>query len=278
MRVSVVQMNPGGDKLSNIAQAGQLIDAAVAADRPGLVSLPEIWTCLGGARAAKFEQAEALPPPGSNAAGGPAYEFLRRTARRHGITLHGGSIGERAGETLFNTSVVFGPGGEELARYRKMHLFDITTPDGTGYRESATYGAGDEVVTYEAEGVRVGCAICYDVRFPELFLALRRAGAELVFLPSAFTVQTGRDHWETLIRARAIEMQCWFAAAATWGRHLDADGEPRFTYGHSLVCDPWGQVVAKVSDGVGWATARIDPALTARVRRDMPVLDHRRLA
>jgi deaminated glutathione amidase len=122
-------------------------------------------------------------------------------------------------------------------------------------------------------------AICYDVRFPELFLALRRAGGELILLPSAFTLQTGKDHWEVLIRARAIETQCWFAAAASWGRHLEGKtNEPRFTYGHSLICDPWGHVVAKASDGIGWATARIDPAVTARVRSDMPVLEHRKLA
>ena len=278
MRVSVVQMNPGADKEANLAQAARLIDGAVSADRPNLVGLPEIWTCLGGDRGAKWIQAEALPPPGSNLPGGPAYEFLRRTAREQRIYIHGGSIGERAGETLFNTTVAFDPDGVEIARYRKIHLFDITAPDGTGYRESAAYGAGTEPVVYEAGGVRVGCAICYDLRFPELFLALRRAGAELVFLPSAFTLQTGKDHWETLLRARAIETQCWFAAPATWGRHLDASGEPRHTYGHSLVCDPWGLVVARASDGVGWTTARIDPAVTARVRRDMPVLHHRRLA
>lgn len=278
MRVSVVQMNPGADKGANLAQAARLIDGAVSADRPDLVGLPEIWTCLGGDPGAKWAQAEELPPPGSNLPGGPAYEFLRRTARERRIHVHGGSIGERAGEKLFNTTVAFDPDGAEIARYRKMHLFDITTPDGTGYRESAAYGAGIEVVTYAAGGVRVGCAICYDLRFPELFLALRRAGAELVFLPSAFTLQTGKDHWEVLIRARAIETQCWLAAPATWGRHLDASGEPRHTYGHSLVCDPWGLVVARASDGTGWATARIDPGVTARVRRDMPVLDHRRLA
>lgn len=278
MRVSVVQMNPGADKGANLDQAARLIEGAVSADRPDLVALPEIWTCLGGDRGAKWTQAEELPPFGSNLPGGPAYEFLRRAARQHRIHVHGGSIGERAGETLFNTTIAFDPGGAEVARYRKIHLFDITAPDGTGYRESAAYGAGTEVVTYEAGGVRVGCAICYDLRFPELFLALRRAGAELVFLPSAFTLQTGKDHWETLIRARAIETQCWFVAPATWGRHLDGSGETRHTYGHSLVCDPWGLVVARASEGVGWATARVDSALTARVRRDMPVLDHRRLA
>ena len=277
MRVSVVQMNSGHVKADNIAQARALIEGAVT-DRPDLIGLPEMWTCLGGDRAAKFDQAEDLPAPGSNAPGGEAYEFLRGIARSQRIHVHGGSLVERAGDTLFNTTVVFDPQGRELARYRKIHLFDIVTPDGLGYRESATIEAGDEIVTYQAGGVKVGCAICYDLRFGELFLALRRAGAELIFLPAAFTQQTGKDHWEVLIRARAIETQCWMAAPAAWGRHLDgATNEPRFTYGHSLVCDPWGHVVAKVADGTGWATTRIDPALTVRVRRDMPVLDHRRL-
>ena len=278
MRVSVVQMEPGSDKATNIEQARQLIGEAVAADRSDLVALPEIWTCLGGDRATKMAQAEVLPPPSSNTPGGPAYEFLREVARAHGVHVHGGSIGERGGERLFNTTVAFSPAGQELGRYRKIHLFDITAPDGTGYRESATYGGGDEVVTFDADGLRVGLAICYDVRFPELFLQLRRQGAELILLPAAFTLQTGKDHWEVLIRARAIETQCWIAAPATWGRHTDGAGSVRHTYGHSLVCDPWGHVVAKVSDGVGWATARLDPAVTVRVRRDMPVLDHRRLA
>jgi len=277
MRLSVVQMNPGADKAANIVQAGRLIDEAVAADRPDLVSLPEMWTCLGGDREAKFREAEALPAPGSNAPGGPAYEFLRRTARERRIVVHGGSLAESGEGKLFNTTVVFGPDGAELARYRKIHLFDITTPGGQDYRESATYGGGDQVVVYATGGVTVGCAICYDLRFPELFTALRRKGAELIFLPSAFTVETGRDHWDVLLRARAIETQCWFAAPATWGKHVDAKGAPRFTYGHSLICDPWGTIVAKVSDGIGWTTARIDPALTERVRRGMPVMEHRRL-
>ena len=278
MRVSVVQMNAGHDKAANIDQASRLLGQAVEADRPDIVSLPEVWSCLGGSRAEKFAQAEALPAPGSNQPGGEAYEFLRGVARSQHVHVHGGSITERDGERLFNTTLVFDRNGHEIARYRKIHLFDIVAPDGTGYRESATYGSGDRVVTYEADGVRVGCAICYDLRFPELFLALRRAGAELIFLPAAFTLMTGKDHWETLVRARAIETQCWFAAPASWGRHHDGSGEPRLTFGHSMICDPWGQVVAQVSDGTGWATARIEPAVTARVRRDMPVLEHRKLA
>jgi predicted amidohydrolase len=279
MRLSVIQMEPGHDKAQNIAQAEAVLSAAIAADQPNLVALPETWACLGGSRAIKFDAAEELPAPGQNLPGGPAYEFLRGIARQHAIHVHGGSIGERGPDgKLFNTTVVFDPEGQEIARYRKIHLFDIVTPDGTGYRESASYGAGDRIVTVAVGDLLVGLAICYDLRFSELFLELRRAGAELVMLPAAFTLATGKDHWEVLIRARAIETQCWFAAPATYGKHAGADGGDRFTYGHSLVCDPWGAVVARASDGRGWATARIDPGLTRRVRRDMPVMEHRVLA
>ena len=168
MKVTVVQMNSGANKDDNIAQARRLIENAVDQDKPDIVSLPEVWDSLGGDRSARMANAEHLPPKGSNEPGGPAYEFLRETARAAKVHVHGGSIIEQGPEKLFNTTVVFNPEGTELARYRKMHLFDIVGPDGTGYRESNAYGAGDEVVTYEANGVKVGCAICYDVRFPDL--------------------------------------------------------------------------------------------------------------
>ena len=276
MRVAVIQMSPNADKAENIAQARGLIEALAAEQKVDLIALPEIWTCLGGSRAHKFAQAEALPEPGGP--GGEAYEFLRGIAMTHNIHVHGGSIGELAGDKLFNTSLVFNPAGKELARYRKIHLFDITTPDGQGYKESATYGAGQEVVTCMVGETRVGLAICYDLRFPELFLALRRAGTEVIILPAAFTLQTGKDHWEVLLRARAIETQCWIAAPACTGAYLEGStGETRFTYGHSLIADPWGHVVAKASDGIGYAAANIDKAFMARVRANMPVLEHRRL-
>ena len=275
MRVTVIQMNQGSDKAANIAQARALIEAALAADRPDMVSLPETWTNLGGGREARQAAAEALPEPG--ATGGPAYEFLREVARGARIHVHGGSIIEQGPEKLFNTTLVFDPAGREIARYRKIHLFDITGPDGTGYRESALYGAGDRLVTFDTPGTRFGCTICYDMRFPEQFLALRRAGAEAILVPSNFTLMTGKDHWEVLLRARAIESQCWIIAAASWGAYEER-GATRHVYGHSLIADPWGHVVAKCSDGTGFATARLDPAVTLRVRRDMPVLEHRRLA
>jgi nitrilase len=285
MRVAVIQMSPGAEKGHNIAQARGLIESLVAEQKIDLVALPEIWTCLGGTRAQKFAQAEVLPEPEANAPlarggqGGEAYEFLRGIAMQHNIHVHGGSIGEFCAEKLYNTTLVFSPAGEELARYRKIHLFDITTPDGQGYKESATYGAGDQVVTCMIGETRIGLAICYDLRFPELFLRLRRAGAELIILPAAFTLQTGKDHWEVLLRARAIETQCWVAAPACTGAHTEGtSGEARFTYGHALIADPWGHVVAKASDGPGWAVATMDKAFMARVRANMPVLEHRKLS
>ena len=275
MRVSVIQMNQGSDKAANLAQAEALIEAAVASDRPGLVSLPETWTNLGGGRDARMAAAEVLPTPGAE--GGPAYELLRGLARRHGVTVHGGSIIENGGEKLFNTTLVFGPDGVEIARYRKIHLFDITAPDGTGYRESALYGGGRDLALFDAGGIRFACTICYDIRFPELYLALRQMGAEAILVPSNFTLQTGKDHWEALLRARAFDTQCWIIAAASFGQYEER-GALRSVYGHSLIADPWGHVVAKASDGKGHATARIDQALTARVRRDMPLLEHRAAA
>jgi deaminated glutathione amidase len=276
MRATVIQFEATSDKERNIEAVREFIAAAVAADCPDLISLPEMWSCLGGDRAAKRAAAETLPTHGTQS--GPAYAFMTQTARAHGIILHGGSIGELAGETLFNTSLVFGPDGTELARYRKIHLFDITTPSGAGYRESSLFGAGKEVAVASTPHARLGLSICYDLRFPELFLALRRQGAEIIFIPSAFTAETGRDHWEVLVRARAIETQCWIIAAATTGQHADAAGKPRATWGHSLIVDPWGTVRASLGDAPGFATADIDLAQIARVRDAMPVLQHRRLA
>ncbi|MCB8880840.1 carbon-nitrogen hydrolase family protein [Acidisoma cellulosilytica] len=276
MRISAIQMNPGADKAQNLAQARELIQGALADGRPRIVALPEMWTCLGGDRAKKFAAAETLPPEGSNAAGGEAYECLREVARANKIHVHGGSIAELAGDLLYNTTVVFDPNGVEIARYRKIHLFDIVTPDGMGYRESATFKGGDRVVTFKAHGTTCGLAICYDIRFPELFLKLRQAGAEIIFLPAAFTVPTGRDHWEVLLQARAIETQSWIVAPACWGRHLDGSGEPRMTFGRTLIADPWGLVTARVPDGTGWITSRADATVTERIRRDMPVLAHRK--
>ncbi len=281
MRVSVIQMSPGSDKRRNIDEATALVARAVEQGSPDLVVLPEVWTCLGGTAAQKQDAAETIPPVGSVEGGGEAVQAVRALARSHGLFVHSGSIGERDGDKLLNTTVVIAPDGRLLARYSKIHLFDVTTPNGQGYRESDTYRAGEAVVTLDLDGrfgrVRLGLAICYDVRFPELFRRLRDDGADLIALPAAFTSETGAAHWETLLRARAIETQCWIAAAGTVGAHKDADGQTRHTYGHSMVIDPWGVVTAQASAGPGTANTAIDGAVTARVRASIPLADHRRL-
>lgn len=264
MKVSLIQMNSDSDKAANIAEAERLIREAVAAEAPDLVVLPEYFAFLG-------EGQEAIHGSGESADDGPTVTRLSELAAELGITLHAGSLVEKAGNAHYNTTIVFGPDGAQLARYRKMHLFDIDAPGGTSYRESDTISGGDAVVTYRVGGMTVGCAICYDIRFPELFRALRDKGADVIVLPAAFTLMTGKDHWEVLARARAIETQTWFLACAQTGAH--AEGR-KWCWGHSMVIDPWGHMVAQASDGVGMTHARLDPAITARVRRDVPVANH----
>ena len=269
MKTCVIQMNSTADKPANLAQAGALIEAAVAAERPDWIGLPEVFDFLGGSRAEKFAAAEILRE-------GPAYALCRDLARKHGVFIHSGSFLEKNadGQTLSNTTVVFDRKGEEIALYRKIHMFDVTTPDGASYRESAVFKPGAQVTSYQCEGITFGCAICYDLRFPSLFQELA-SRAEVLVLPAAFTLQTGKDHWEVLCRARAIETQCYFLAPAQVGAHT-VNNETRLTYGHSLICDPWGHKIAMASDGPGFAAARIDPALVARVRAAIPVAAQRR--
>ncbi len=269
MKVSIIQMNSISDKAANIATAEALIERAVKEDRPDWVLLPEFFDWAGGAKADKLMNAESFP-------GGPAYEMARSQAIKHRIFVHAGSIMERieGEDRIHNTSVVFDREGEEIARYRKIHLFDVTTPDGASYKESATVKAGDRVVTYDCEGVTVGCSICYDLRFPDLFQALAEKGAEIIALPAAFTLHTGKDHWEVLLRARAIETETYLCASAQTGSFA-VGNEQRHTYGHSLIADPWGHVVAKASDGVGVVSTRIDQAQIKRVRRLIPVAEHK---
>ena len=202
MKVSLVQMNSISDKAANIAAARALIEQAVAEEAPDWVLLPEHFDWAGGARGDKHANAEILP-------GGPAYAMARELARKHRIFIHAGSIMERidGDERIHNTSVVFNRQGEEIARYRKIHLFDVTTPDGPAYKESATVKAGDQVVTYDCEGVTIGCSICYDLRFPDLFQALAEKGA--------------RDH-RAARRLHAADRQGPLGGAVARARHRDA--------------------------------------------------------
>ena len=270
MKISLIQMNSISDKAANIAAARALIERAIGEEGPDWLLLPEQFDWAGGVKGDKARNAETLP-------GGPAYSMAQELAARHRVYIHAGSLMERieGDERIHNTTVVFDRKGDEIARYRKIHLFDVTTPDGTAYRESATVKPGDAVVTYECEGIRVGCSICYDIRFPALYQELADRGVDLITVPAAFTVPTGRDHWETLLRARAIETQTYVAAAAQTGS-FKVNGETRQTYGHSLVADPWGLVIARASDGVGVVSTRIERERVERVRRMIPVAEHKR--
>lgn len=264
MKISVVQMNSGADKAKNLNDAELMIRSVVAEEKPDLVVLPEYFAFLGEGR-------DAVHGSGENFPEGHTYKRFQALAREMGVTLHCGSMVEKAGNNHYNSTVVFNPEGKEIARYRKIHLFDVDAPGGTSYRESDTIGRGEEVVTYKVGDATVGCAICYDIRFPELFRALRDDGADIIVLPAAFTLMTGKDHWEVLARARAIETQTYFVAVGQTGAH--AEGK-KWCWGHSMVIDPWGHIVSQCSDGVGTATAKIDLNRVHAVRRDVPVAQH----
>lgn len=264
MKVSLIQMNSQGDKAANLKSARELIEAAVAADAPDMVVLPEYFSHLDSDIEARHAAADTFPD-------GETYTLLKGLAIKHGIYVHGGSMAERDGDAFYNTTVAFGRRGEELARYRKMHRFDVITPDGVQHLESASVAGGTEVVTYDIEGgIRVGCTICYDLRFPELYQALFAKGAHIIMVPAAFTLLTGKDHWETLLRARAIETETYVVAVGQTGSYTTGQ-----CYGHSLVADPWGHVIAMAQDRVGWVTARLDFDYLKGIRGKIPLVDHK---
>lgn len=262
MRVAAVQMCSTPDVARNVARAVELVEEA-AHRGASFVALPELFNRWGSA--AELRQ-------GAEALDGPTITRLRDVARMLGITLLAGSIVERGdGDALHNASVLIGADGERLAVYRKIHLFDVDVP-GAVHRESATITAGADVVVTEVEGVRVGQATCYDLRFPELFRALLDRGAHVVVLPSAFTAATGKDHWEPLIRARAIENQVYVVAP----NQRASSNERLHWHGRSMIVDPWGIVVAQAPDHDCVITADVDLDAEASIRAKLPSGDHRR--
>jgi predicted amidohydrolase len=267
MRAAAIQMNSTGDRTRNRATAERLVRAA-AADGAALVVLPEKWNVLGTPEQLA-EGAEALD--------GPSTTWARELARELRIDLIAGSIVERPDPARprakhFNTSLHVGPDGNVKAVYRKLHLFDVEV-EGVVYRESDGEDPGDEVVTTTLhDGTKLGMAICYDLRFPELFRILTLNGARILALPSAFTLATTRDHWEVLVRARAIENQCFLVAANQIGEHVPG----KASGGRSLIADPWGIVLATAPDDEGYALAELDVARQDAIRARLPALQHRR--
>ncbi|HSI80901.1 MAG TPA: carbon-nitrogen hydrolase family protein [Solirubrobacterales bacterium] len=263
MRAAVVQLNSGADKARNLEVAERLVRAAAAAGA-ALVVLPEKWTVLGDAEALR-EGAEPID--------GPAIGVVRSWASELGAHIVAGSIAERVDgdDRLSNTSILINANGELAAVYRKLHMFDVDV-GGVAYRESEHERPGDEIVTASAGEVEVGLSVCYDLRFPELYRILALRGARVIAVPSAFTLATGRDHWDVLLRARAIENQAFVVAANQFG-----DAPPHYTsYGRSAIVDPWGVVLARAPDGESFAVAELDFAALERVRRTLPSLARRR--
>lgn len=262
LSVALVQMNSGGDKEANLGQAEEGIRRA-AAGGADLVLLPEYFTFLGPQERLR-DEAEPIP--------GPTTERLSALARGLGVGILAGSLPEICEEQgrVRNTSVFVSDTGEILARYSKIHLFDIAVPGEVSYQESALVAPGQEVTVFSWRGIPLGMAICYDLRFPELFRRLMQKGARVVLLCAAFTVATGRFHWQPLVRARAIENQVYLCAVNQWGEH--PNGVP--TYGHSTVVDPWGRVLCEMGDGNGVGRARISLVELEKTRRQAPILEH----
>jgi len=264
------------DLSANLARCGELT-AQAASDGAQLVVLPECFSFLGRSEGDKLAIAESLEGAGSQGtqgSQGPVLGALRELATKHGIWIVGGGTPERVpGDPLraYNTAVAIDTSGEIVARYRKIHLFDVDIPGGAVLRESDSTAPGDELVVVDVVGAPVGISICYDVRFPELYRQLvKDMGAEVLLVPAAFTAHTGAAHWHLLLRARAIEDQAWVVAAAQWGGHNDK----RESYGHTLIADPWGTIVGERPEGDGVVVATLDGATVAKRRTQMPCLAH----
>lgn len=266
MKIAALQMVSTPDVERNLEAAARLIALAAEAGAT-LAALPEYFCIMGQRDSDKLAVAEA---PGD----GPIQRFLADSARRHGLWLVGGTLPLQSGSPTqaLNTSLVFAPDGTLAARYDKMHLFAYDNGR-ERYDEGRTLRAGTAPVALQAGALRVGLSVCYDLRFPELYRALMVPPCELLCVPSAFTWSTGRAHWELLLRARAVENQTYVLAAAQGGKHENG----RSTWGHSMIVDPWGEIIAVQAEGEGVVIAEVDLARIQQVREQLPALQHRRL-
>ncbi|KGF72732.1 hydrolase [Neosynechococcus sphagnicola sy1] len=261
---AAVQMTSVTDLHKNLAQAEELIELAVRRGAE-LVGLPENFSFLGD-EAAKMAQAEQIARESE--------KFLRVMAQRFQVSILGGGFPMPVGNgKVYNTALLIDANGQEQARYEKVHLFDVNLPDGNTYQESGTVMAGIRMPpVYASQHLgNLGLSVCYDVRFPELYRHLSRMGADVLFVPAAFTAYTGKDHWQVLLQARAIENTCYIIAPAQVGKHNSI----RQSHGHAMIVDPWGVILADAGDTPGVAIAAIEPSRLEQVRRQMPCLQHR---
>lgn len=260
--VGVVQMDSRDNYEENMEAACRYIDEA-AARGAKLVTFPEVFNYIG-----------EDPRDPEEISGGPTISLMAEKAREHGIWIHCGSINEvnHEGEKKYNTTVLLNPQGEEVARYRKLHAFDITLLDGTETRESDRMQIGKDIVMVDTELGRIGLSICYDIRFPELYRYMAMSGCQVIFTPANFQMQTGKDHWEIILRTRAVENTCYIVAAGQIGKKRGVS----LSYGSSMVVNPWGTVVARAQETEGVTMAEIDLDYLDKVRQDLPCLKNRR--
>lgn len=278
--VAAIQLTSTDDVAKNLDTSTRLI-AQAAASGAKLIGLPENFAYLGSDRDHRLSLAERVGQDETGPGAGPILTAMRRAARDAGAWLLLGGFPEVAhspaanGELqrIRNTSVLLSPDGDVTAAYRKIHLFDVDVPGGLRFRESEAIEPGADVVVAETPWGGLGLTICYDLRFPELYRAIASGGARVCAVPSAFTLETGKDHWHVLLRARAIENQLFVFAPAQRGHH----GGQRRSYGHALVVDPWGVVIAECGDHEGFALAELDFDYQDQVRRNLPCLSHRQL-
>jgi len=268
LRVGLVQMRSGLEPEANVAEASRLIRRAVA-DGAEFVATPEMTNVIEPRRSVLWEKVW-------DEAADPSVAALATVAREFGIWLSAGSLALRSGDRLVNRSLLYAPDGRIVARYDKVHLFDVALPNGESYRESGSYDGGARAVTVDIGPIRLGLTICYDLRFPQLYLALAGAGATVLTAPSAFTRVTGEAHWHVLLRARAIEAGAYVLAPAQSGVHAASEGPARATFGHSLAVGPWGKVLLDMGEGEGVGFVEIDPEEVVRARARVPALGHDR--
>jgi predicted amidohydrolase len=271
LRAGLVQLSASDDPAANLPATERLVREA-AAGGAELVLTPEVTNIVSASRTVQAERL-ALEPDD------PTLARLREVAAELGIWLSLGSLALKSGEPdgrFVNRSFLIGPDGGIRARYDKIHMFDVDIGAGESYRESAAFRPGDRAVVADTPWGRIGLSVCYDMRFPALYRALAEAGAVILTVPAAFTVPTGRAHWEVLLRARAIETGAFVLAAAQWGRHAASRGRARETWGHSLAVDPWGQVLADAGEGVGVTHVALDLDRVAEARARIPSLANAR--
>lgn len=273
MKVAAVQTLMGLSPDVTVPAAEAAMETAMQGEeRPDFLILPEYFSYYGIDQKRSVELAQPLRET-------PAFRMAQAFAERHKVGIQAGTILARVpgDERVENVSVVFDRQGEVIAEYRKVHLFDMGDLGSGAFRESDYIKPGEDIVTWEFEGVTFGTAICFDVRFPELFRALRLKGAEVITLPAAYTMVTGEAHWELLARARAAETQCHFIACGLGGT-LIVDGQQKGCYGHSIIVDAWGSVLARAGQGAEIITARLDMENLHSIRKSMPVMKQRRLS